>query len=110
MVKKFTANCDFGGQKAPVDLYVGNPAVGSHPLAFQSKWLSSTKRGIIPAEIMNSFAKLVEIAEKNRVSFEDLCEYVIAELRSTNTVVDDAKKATEISSSKNKKGASDDKK
>ena len=74
MVKKFTANCDFGGQKAPVDLYIGNPALGSHPLAFQSKWLSSTKRGVIPPEIMNSFAKLVEISEKNRVPFEDLCE------------------------------------
>jgi hypothetical protein len=103
MVKKFTANCDFGGQKAPVDLYIGNPALGSHPLAFQSKWLASTKRGVIPAEIMTSFAKLVEISEKNRVPFEDLCEYVIDELKSTNSIADDAKKATEISSKKNTK-------
>jgi len=97
MVKKFTANCDFGGQKAPVDLYIGTPAIGSHPLAFQSKWLASTKRGTIPAEVMNSFAKLVEISEKNRVPFEDLCEYVIDELKSTNSIADDAKKATGIS-------------
>ena len=97
MVKKFTANCDFGGQKAPVDLYVGTPAKGSHPLAFQSKWLASTRRGIIPSKIMESFAKLVDIAEKNRVPFEDLCEYVIAELAAASTVVEDANKATSIS-------------
>ncbi len=97
MVKKFTTNCDFGGQKAPIDLYVGNPASGSHPLGFQSKWLATSKSGTIPSEIMNSFAKLVEISEKNRVPFEDLCEYVIAELRSKNTVVEDANKATELS-------------
>jgi len=97
MVKKFTANCDFGGQKAPVDLYVGNPATGSHPLAFQSKWLATSRNGNIPPEIMNSFAKLVEISEKNRVPFEDLCEYVIAELRSANTIAEDTSKATEIS-------------
>ncbi len=106
MVKKFTANCDFGGQKAPVDLYIGTPAVGSHPLAFQSKWLASTKRGTIPQEIMTSFAKLVEISEKNRVPFEDLCEYVINELRSKNTIATDADKATEIS----KKTENDDEK
>jgi hypothetical protein len=103
MVKKFTANCDFGGQKAAVDLYVGTPAIGSHPLAFQGKWLSSTKRGTIPSEIMNSFAKLVEISEKNRVPFEDLCEYVIEELRSTNMIANDAKKATALSKKKDDK-------
>jgi hypothetical protein len=46
---------------------------------------------------MNSFAKLVEISEKNRVPFEDLCEYVIAELRSANTIAEDANKANELS-------------
>jgi hypothetical protein len=107
MVKKFTANCDFGGQKIPVDLYIGTPAKGSHPLAFQNKWMA-TKRGSIPSEIMDSFAKLVEISEKNRVSFEDLCEYVIAELRSVNAIVGDAKKANELSSKNDKKN--DDKK
>ncbi|MBM3579243.1 MAG: DUF2610 domain-containing protein [Alphaproteobacteria bacterium] len=96
MVKKFTANCDFGGQRSPVDLYVGSPALGSHPLGFQSKWLAS-KRGTIPPEIMTSFGKLVEIAERNRVPFEDLCEYVIDELRANNAIVSDTKKATEIS-------------
>ena len=97
MVKKFNANCTFGSQVVPVTLYVGNPAIGSHPLNFQSKWLSQEKGGNIPLSIMNSFAKLAEIAEKNRVPFEDLCAYVIEELQSGEKIKKDAKKATAIS-------------
>lgn len=98
MVKKFTANCDFGGKKSPVTLYVGDPAMGTHPLNFQNKWLSDTKGGSVPSDIMDSFSKLIEIAAKNRVSFEELCAYVIDELKSSNTIADDAKQATAASS------------
>ena len=100
MVKKFTTNCDFGGQKSPVTLYVGNPAEGSHPLGFQSKWLSATRGGNVPSDIMDSFSKLADIAVKNRVSFEELCGYVIDELKSSNTLADDAKQASALSSGK----------
>lgn len=103
MVKKFTANCDFGGRKVPVTLYVGDPAVGSHPLNFQNKWLSDTKGGMVPLNIMQSFSKLVEISEKNRVSFEDLCAYVIEELKANETIVDDAKKAQSLAEKKEDK-------
>lgn len=102
MVKKFTANCDFGGQKAPVTLYVGNPAIGTHPLNFQSRWLSQNRGGTIPPEIMDSFAKLAEISEKNRVPFEDLCAYVIEELKSGGKLKDDSKQG-EALAKKNKK-------
>lgn len=98
MVKKFTANCDFGGKKSPVTLYVGDPAAGTHPLNFQNKWLSDTKGGSVPSDIMDSFSKLIEIAAKNRVSFEELCAYVIDELKSSSTIADDAKQATAVSS------------
>lgn len=97
MVKKFTTNCDFGGQSAPVHLYIGEPAQGSHPLAFQSKWLASTKGGNLPADMMDSFSKLAEISEKNRVSFEELCSYVIDELKSNATLLDDANQAKALS-------------
>ncbi|MBU6140076.1 MAG: DUF2610 domain-containing protein [Proteobacteria bacterium] len=103
MPKKFTAKCNFGDQEIPVDLYVGDPAIGSHPLAFQAKWLSTTKRVLVPPQIMKSFAKLVDISERNRVPFEDLCEYVIAELRSASAIAEDAKKATAISNKKDNK-------
>lgn len=97
MVKKFTATCDFGGQKAPVTFYVGNPSAGSpHPLNFQSKWLSQTKGGVIPSQIMESFAKLAQIAEKNRVSFEELCAYVVDEINSDISLEKDVKQAHSI--------------
>lgn len=109
MVKKFTANCSFGAQTAPVTLYVGNPAKGSHPLGFQSKWLSDEKGGTIPSNIMDSFAKLVEISEKNKVSFEELCTYVIDELNSTGTLTQDSKEAVSIAKDSKSEGIKDEK-
>lgn len=103
MVKKFTANCDFGGQRAPVTLYVGTPSVQSpHPLNFQSKWLSQVKGGTIPSDIMDSFEKLAEIAAKNRVPFEDLCAYVIEELKTNNALAEGSKQASELAKSETK--------
>jgi hypothetical protein len=97
MVKKFDATCDFGGQKVPVTFYIGTPAVGSHPLNFQSKWLSQARGGVVPSDIMESFGELVEIAERNRVPLEDLCAYVIEELKAGKTLSMDAKRAKELS-------------
>jgi hypothetical protein len=109
MVKKFDANCNFNGQAFPVTLYVGNPAVGSHPLGFQSKWLNKERGGNIPQNVMDSFAKLTEIAEKNRVPFEDLCVYVIEELQSNNELQQDFKRASEFSQNDEKSEDDDDK-
>lgn len=103
MVKKFTANCDFAGRKVPVTLYVGNPAVGSHPLNFQNRWLSEVKGGMVPLNIMQSFSKLVTISEKNRIPFEDLCAYVIEELKANESIVEDAKEAASLSKKDDKK-------
>ncbi len=76
-MKKFTIPCDFGGQKAPFDVYIGDPKPGNHPLQNQAAWLSKERGGTIPKEVMDSFAKLLELAEKNNVSFEDLCVYAL---------------------------------
>jgi len=97
MVKKFTTNCDFSGSKHPVTLYVGESFEGVHPLAFQSKWLGQEKGGTIPNDIMDSFSKLKDIADRNKVSFEELCSYVIDEINSRNTLESDAKRAGELS-------------
>ena len=80
MTKKFTYLCDFGGQKSPVTFYIGDAAKGSHPIGFQSTWLAKNKAGIVPKDLMDSLAKLKEIADTQKVSFEDLCEYVIKEI------------------------------
>jgi hypothetical protein len=76
-VKKFTVPCDFGGQKSPFTIYIGDPKPDHHPLQFQSNWLSKERGGTIPAEVMDSIAKLKDIADQNNVSFEDLCVYAL---------------------------------
>ena len=76
-MKKFTVPCDFGGQKAPFTIYIGDPEPKHHPLHFQSSWLSKERGGTIPAEVMDSIAKLKDIADQNNVSFEDLCVYAL---------------------------------
>ena len=77
MIKKFTVPCDFGGQKSPFTIYIGDPEPNHHPLHHQSTWLSKERGGNIPAEVMDSIQKLQKLAEENGVSFEDLCVYAL---------------------------------
>jgi hypothetical protein len=103
MVKKFTTDCNFSGKEVPVTFYLGEPSPQSpHPIAFQNKWLTTTRGGTVPVEVMNSFAKLRDISEKNRLSFEDLCDYVVKELNASKTLTQDAKQASALAI-KNKK-------
>ena len=76
-MKKFSINCDFGGQKAPFTVYIGAPKDKNHPLQFQADWLAKERGGNIPQEVMNSLSKLMELAAKNNVPFEDLCAYAL---------------------------------
>ena len=78
MVRKITVNCNFNGTSQKVPFYIGNPSSESHPLGFQAKWLSSSG-GQIPDEFMKSVAEVKEIAEKNKVSFEDLLCHLMTE-------------------------------
>lgn len=77
MIKQFSIPCDFQGQKIPVSLYIGDPHPDYHPLHFQGTWLSTEKGGVIPADVMESIEKLRVLANKNNVSFEELCYYAI---------------------------------
>jgi hypothetical protein len=77
MVKKFTVNCDFSGQIAPFTIYLGDPEREHHPLHFQAEWLSKTRGGTIPGQVMDAISKLKALAEKNKVSFEELCVYAL---------------------------------
>ncbi|SHN36194.1 DUF2610 domain-containing protein [Actinacidiphila paucisporea] len=76
-MKKFTIPCDFGGVKAPFNIYIGEPSPDKHPIQYQAAWLSRERSGTIPAEVMDSFAKLHEISKENGVSFEELCVYAL---------------------------------
>ncbi len=75
-MRKFTIPCYFGGVKTQYAIYIGKPKEDHHPLHFQND-LVSKKGGVIPQEIMDSLAKLRELADKNGVSFEELCAYAL---------------------------------
>lgn len=77
-MKKFVVPCNFNGQKAPFTIYIGNPEDSHHPLHFQADWLAKERGGSIPTEVMDSIAKLKELADKNNVSFEELCVYALS--------------------------------
>jgi len=76
-MKKFTVPCNFNGVQSPFTIYIGSPEDNHHPLHFQADWLSKERGGNIPQEVMDSVAKLKELADKNNVSFEDLCVYAL---------------------------------
>lgn len=83
-MKKFTVPCDFGGQKAPFTIYIGDPEANHHPLHFQSNWLSKERGGTIPGEVMDSIGKLKDLAAQNNVSFEELCVYALGAAQDEN--------------------------
>ncbi|WPY01145.1 DUF2610 domain-containing protein [Candidatus Trichorickettsia mobilis] len=76
-MKKFTINCDFGGQLSPFSIYIGQPEAAHHPLHFQADWLSKQRGGSVPADVMDAISKLQELANKNNVSLEELCVYAL---------------------------------
>jgi hypothetical protein len=84
-MKKFTIPCIFPDSRAPFDVYVGEPAPDSHPLEQQAAWLLRERSGVIPSEVMNSFAKLLDIALTNNVSFEELTVYALGESKESSS-------------------------
>jgi hypothetical protein len=83
-MKKFTIPCQFGDVKAPFNIYIGEPVADAHPLEQQAAWLLRERGGVIPAEVMDSFKKLQDIAIENNVSFEDLCVYALGTSQTEN--------------------------
>ena len=76
-MKKFTINCDFGGQLSPFTIFIGKPEHAHHPLHFQADWLSKQRGGMIPGDVMEAVTQLQQLAEKNGVSLEELCVYAL---------------------------------
>lgn len=76
-MKKFTINCDFGGQMAPFTICIGESEPNHHPLHFQAEWLSKERGGTIPPQVMDAIQKLKDLSKANNVSFEELCVYAL---------------------------------
>ena len=71
MTKQFTIPCQFGQQTSPVTFYIGHPDNGHHPIHFQSNWLSSSKGGTVPQDLMMTLQKLHDLALENNADFEE---------------------------------------
>ncbi len=76
-MKKFTVNCDFEGQTAPFDIFVGSPKEGNHALTHQAKWLAEDKGGAVAPEVMEAISKLQELSSKHKVPLDELCVYAL---------------------------------
>ena len=82
-MKKFTVPCNFNGTMSPFAIYVGFPKDGMHPIQNQADWLSKERGGAVPPEVMDSLSKLKALADKNNVSFEELCVYALGAAQQT---------------------------
>ena len=84
MTKRFTVNCDFGGQITPVTIYLGVPETNHNPLHFQSEWLAKDRGGQIPSEVMSLVQELYDLSKENYITFEDLCVYALGAAKQRN--------------------------
>lgn len=103
-MKKFTINCDFGGQIAPFAIYIGQPERGHHPLHFQADWLSKNRGGTVPPAVMDAISKLKDLAEKNSVSFEELCVYALGAAQQDSESATEAPEEEEVYTSPPEEG------
>jgi hypothetical protein len=73
MTKKIVIPCVIGGASSPTEFFIGSPAEGSNPIAFQAKWLSSAKNGSVSPQVLKALQDLYELSQTSKISFEDLC-------------------------------------
>lgn len=88
-MKKFTIPCDFNGVKSPFTIFIGEPESKHHPLHFQAEWLSKERGGNIPADFMETIATVKALADKNGVSFEELCVYALGVAQQSSKEIDE---------------------
>lgn len=74
-MKKFTIPCDFGGKKAPFDVYVRelHKEYAYKGIEDQVTWLWEARGGKVPDDVRSSFIRLQDLANKYNVSFPELC-------------------------------------
>ncbi|EDV21337.1 uncharacterized protein TRIADDRAFT_60263 [Trichoplax adhaerens] len=65
-------------QELFVDIYIGQPNQGSHPLAFQLRWLREVRHGQIDSSIHEALSKLFQLANGNNLPLEQLIELFLS--------------------------------
>jgi tetratricopeptide (TPR) repeat protein len=93
--KRLTLTADFGGVKAPVNIYVQDwPA--EYPYAGiddQVIWLKEARGGTFTPETIEAFHTLYKLAHDKKVSFRELTEYAMNPASNTKTGPNDQAKA-----------------
>lgn len=87
-IVSFKIPCYFSGVRSEVDIHVGRPNEKNNPIQFQNKFLQDVKGGVIPPEIIDSLAKLKDLAEKHGASLQELCEHAFSALSAENETND----------------------
>jgi hypothetical protein len=77
-VVEISVPVNINGQVVNVNVKVGEPEGGHHPLHFQNVWLGSEKGGTINPDVMDAIEKLYKIAKRAGVFFPDLVQYAMA--------------------------------
>lgn len=86
VVKDFDVPCYINGKLSSVKIMIGDPKIGTHPIQHQNKFLMEEKGIVIPKEILDTLEKLLDIAQRNGVSFTELCEYALKSLEASNFI------------------------
>ncbi len=92
-MKRFTIPADFGGTKAPFQVYVYQKP-SDYPykgIDDQAEWLKQARGGAIPEDVLESFRKLQKIAEDNNVSFPELAAYALGKAQEEQSKPEGAK-------------------
>lgn len=80
-IKKVEIPCIVNGGNSTSYVFIGHPSMEHNPIEFQAKWLSDTRGVEVPQKVMDAFAELQQIANKNGVSFPELCTYAFKSLQ-----------------------------
>lgn len=80
-IKKFNIPCFVNGQSSVVGVYLGQPKEGNNPVHHQSVFLAQERGIIIPDDVLETLEKIRKIAERNGVSFIELCDYAFKSLQ-----------------------------
>lgn len=76
-IKVFSVTCDFGGAKHSVPFSLGYPEPSHNPISFQASFISKTRGGVVPENIISALTRLYNLATENNLDFPEFAEYAI---------------------------------
>lgn len=79
--KRFTVPCDWKGEKTPFHIIIVDeyPPDEDNPIREEAERILLEHNAKMPAEVTDSFKRLLKIARDNKVSFTELCVYALGQ-------------------------------